>query len=112
MAMAALQEDEIGQLQELSCPYLAKLHPALLATKLVQERPRAFGSKTVVLHGQSQASLCMHQPLLRHDYGAEQAKPHVCYMTPYKVLEASSRLLSVPCSLPWYGTAHGLLPGH
>lgn len=53
MALAALHEDEVGQLQELSCPFLAKLHPALLATKLVQERPRAFGSKTVVMHGQS-----------------------------------------------------------
>ena len=58
MTLAALQEDEVGQLQELSCPFLAKLHPALLATKLVQERPRAFGSKTVVLHGQ--CILCLH----------------------------------------------------
>eukprot|EP00891_Asterochloris_glomerata_P009139 jgi/Astpho2/9139/Aster-07787 len=50
MDSTALQDDEVGQLQALSCPYLAKLHPALLATKLVQGKPRAFGNNTVVLY--------------------------------------------------------------
>ena len=71
--MDGLQDDEVGQLQELSCPYLAKLHPALLATKLVQEKPRAFGSKTVVLRGQPKLLLACfslnHVPALMH-YGA------------------------------------------
>ena len=64
MDLTGLQDDEVGQLQELSCPYLAKLHPALVASKLAQEKLRAFGNKTVVLHGQPKLLLACFN--LRH----------------------------------------------
>ena len=74
MNMAALQDGEVGQLQELGCPWLAKLYPALLATKQVQEELHAFGNKTVVLHGQSKPLLKMHRPQTCQLSEAQQAR--------------------------------------
>ena len=73
MNMAAVQDGEVGQLQELGCPWLAKLYPALLATKSVQEKLRAFGSKTVVLHGQFKHLPDTQQPQNRQHLKARQA---------------------------------------
>ena len=87
MNMAALQDGEVGQLQELGCPWLAKLYPALLATRGVQEKHHAFGTKTVVLHGQPEPLPDMHQPQTCHKSTCCTSGTKVCSMM--MALEAS-----------------------
>ena len=96
MDSTALQDDEVGQLQALSCPYLAKLHPALLATKLVQGKPRAFGNNTVVLYGQLKLLLACFS--LRHVVLLRLNQPDTMCIT---TLAASTKSLLLPCSPPW-----------
>ena len=91
MNLTALQEDEVGQLQELSCPYLTKLHPALLACKLVQEHPRAFGSKTVVL--------CGEPKLLLACFSTRHLEPALLHYSANSILKVASPALQAAMEL-------------
>ena len=86
MNMAALQDGEVGRLEELGCPWLAKLYPALLAIRQIQHKAHAFGNKTVVLHGESKPLPAMHQPQKCQASEAQQAG-HKCAVE-YWALEA------------------------
>ena len=52
--LATVQEEQsLGHLQDLTSPVLGKLKEALIFTRLANAQRRAFGSRTVVLEGQS-----------------------------------------------------------
>ena len=53
MLATAQEEQSLGHLQDLSSPVLGKLKEALIFTRLAAAQRRAFGSRTVVLDGQS-----------------------------------------------------------
>lgn len=57
--LATVQEEQsLGHLQDLTSPVLGKLKEALIFTRLAMAQRRAFGSKTVVLTGQSVVHEC------------------------------------------------------
>lgn len=67
--LATVQEEEsLGHLQDLTSPVLGKLKEALIFTRLANAQRRAFGSKTVVMQGQSavdERQVCVSSGCLR-----------------------------------------------